>query len=260
MISCADCRTFVYRLRMRIAIVVLALAVSPLLQPAPSPSVLSVLASGAVEGSIVALQGTVPATLRFETSQGISARLAAGDTPDVLIAQSALVDQLIEDGKALADSRAPIGRMPIGVAVSRGARHPDISSASALKAAILNANAVVISQGASGAYLEAQFRAMGISDAIQSKLRREARGDDVMKRIGESGGNTIGFTMVSEIKYGERHGGAYVGPLPAAMQNYTAYDAVVMRASRSLEAAHAFVRALRDPAARRVLAANGWEF
>jgi ABC-type molybdate transport system substrate-binding protein len=81
-----------------------------------------------------------------------------------------------------------------------------------------------------------------------------------MHRIGTATGNEIGFTMVSEIKLGESHGGKLVGTLPAAINTPTAYDAVVMTSARSPEAARAFVTAITTPGARKVLAASGWEF
>jgi molybdate transport system substrate-binding protein len=242
-------------MRMLLNVVALATALS-----AQGTHELSVLASGAVEGSMVALKGTVPpAAFRFETSQGIATRLAGGEIPDVLIAQAAIVDQLVADRKAIADTRISLGRMPIGVAIGPNGTRPDLSSANALKAAVLGADVIMISRGASGAFLEKAFRDLGIADQIESKLRRESRGDDVMKGLGESRGNAIGFTMVSEIKYGERHGGRSIGLLPSAIQNYTPYDAIVLTASRDVDAARAFVRALALPASRAVLQKNGWE-
>lgn len=81
-----------------------------------------------------------------------------------------------------------------------------------------------------------------------------------MQRLGMAKGNQIGFTMVSEIKLGESHGGSFVGPLPAAVQTYTPYDAVVMSGSTAPDAAQAVVHALTTPAARQVFTAAGWEF
>ncbi len=219
---------------------------------------ISLLASGAVEGSIVALAKTIPpADAQFLTSQGIADRLASGAVPDVLIAQSSVIDNLITSGKAIADSRVPLGRIPIGVAIGPRSGRPDVSSIPALRAAILEADRVVISRGASGTVLENMFRDLGIASQIESRLQRELRGDDVMKRLAESPGNAMGFTMVSEIKYGERYGGRYVGPIPDPVQVYTRYDAVALTASH-VERARAWVRALATPAARRVLTENGW--
>src|SRR5262245_36436183 len=226
---------------------------------------LSVLATAAAQGPVQALdkafqQPDRAAKVQFDTSPNIAKRLAAGETPDVLIAQVATVDQLIKDGRALAATRTPVGRIGVGVGVGRGARRPDISTVEALKAALLQADAVVYSRGASGLLVEQLLRKIGVAEQISSKVVQLPTGDDVMQRLGMAKGNQIGFTMVSEIKLGESHGGSFVGPLPAAVQTYTAYDAVVMSGSTAPDAARAVVHALTTPAARQVFTAAGWEF
>lgn len=226
---------------------------------APPPTI-SVLSSGALEGSLTAMRD-IPraASLRFETSQGIVARLAAGEVPDVLIAQTAAVEELIHRGRALESTLQPIGRIGVGVGTAPHAPRPDLSTVDSLKAAILKADSVIISRGASGVLLEKTFRDMAIVDQIAAKLVRQPRGDDVPRRLADSRGNAIGFAMISEIKYGERHGARYVGPLPEAIQVYTSYAAIVMASSQSPDAAKAFVRALGTRAAAHVFAANGWQ-
>ena len=226
---------------------------------------LAVLATAAAQGPVQALdkafqQPDRAAKVQFDTSPNIAKRLAAGETPDVLIAQAATVDQLIKDGRALAVTRTPVGRIGVGVGIGRGGRRPDISTVDALKAALLQADAIVYSRGASGLLVEQLLRKIGVAEQISSKVVQLPTGDDVMQRLGMAKGNQIGFTMVSEIKLGESHGGSFVGPLPAAVQTYTAYDAVVMSGSTAPDAARAVVHALATPAARQVFAAAGWEF
>ena len=63
---------------------------------------LSILATAAAQGPVQALDKTLQqpnqaAKVQFDTSPNIAKRLAAGETPDVLIAQAATVDQLIMD-------------------------------------------------------------------------------------------------------------------------------------------------------------------
>src|SRR5262245_10196614 len=169
----------------------------------------SVLASGSTEGALrqIVMAPDVPrATFQFETSQSIARRLAARELPDVLIAQATTVDQAIKDGIALADTRASLGRIGIGVAAGPGAPPPGVADPDALKAALLAADLVVISQGASGASVERMLATLGVADRVTGKIAREPRGDDVMKRLAGSPGRAIGFTMISEIKLGERHG------------------------------------------------------
>lgn len=226
---------------------------------------LSILATAAAQGPVQALdkalqQPNQAAKVQFDTSPNIAKRLASGETPDVLIAQAATIDQLIKEGRALATTRAPLGRIGVGVGVGRGARRPDISTVDALKAALLQADAVVYSRGASGLLVEQLLRKIGVTDQISAKVVQLPTGDDVMQRLGMAKGNQIGFTMVSEVKLGESHGGSFVGPLPAAVQTYTTYDAVVMSGSAAPDAARAVVHALTTSAARRVFTAAGWEF
>jgi molybdate transport system substrate-binding protein len=223
------------------------------------------LATLAVQGAIVELArdyGRVSGhevRLTFDTGPNLATRVAGGETADVLIAPAAVVDQAVRDGRVVADSRASIGRVPVGVAVRAGARVPDVSSVDALKRALVEADAVVYSRGTSGVYMEKLFADLGIAEAIRPKAVRLANGGEAMERIVSGRGNDIGFTMVSEIKLFEPRGASLVGPLPPAIQNYTTYVAAVMARSVNQEAASGFVRYITTPAARRAFAATGWE-
>ena len=226
---------------------------------------LSTLATAAAQGPLQGLEAVYQQPgqaihVEFETSPNITKRLTAGEAPDVLVAQSSTVDRMIQEGRAIASTRTPIGKIGVGVAMGRGARRPDISSVDALKASLMQADAVVYSQGASGLLVEEMLRKIGVADQIKSKVVQLPSGNDVMRRLGTSGGNQVGFTMVSEIKLGESFGGSLVGPLPAAVQVYTSYDAIVMAKSAAQEAARTFVHAITTPAARQVFAAAGWVF
>ena len=184
---------------------------------------LATLATAAAQGPIQALEKAYQQTgqavrVQFDTSPNITKRLAGGETPDVLVAQASTVEQMIKEGRAIAASRTPLGRIGVGVAMSRGAQRPDISSVDALKASLMRADAVVYSRGASGLLVEQMLRTIGVADQIAAKVVQLPTGGDVMQRLGAARGNEIGFTMVSEIKLGESHGGSLVGPLPAAVQ------------------------------------------
>ena len=225
---------------------------------------LSMLASGAVEGPLETLEKSyrqhgVMVRLQFDPSPMITKRLASGETPDVLIAQTSTVDQMIREGRALGDSRVAIGRIGIGVAVGRGGRKPDVSTVDALKVALRQADRVLLTQGAAGAYMDGKLRELGLMDEIAGKVTQMPTGESLTRRLG-TGGNQIGFTMISELRYGARLGASYVGPLPAAMQRQTPYDAVVMSGSRAQDAARAFVKYITTPAARKLFTADGWEF
>ncbi|HEX9877368.1 MAG TPA: substrate-binding domain-containing protein [Gammaproteobacteria bacterium] len=244
-------------------------AVTASAQSADPAGVISVLATNAITGPFAAIaeehrrQTGQQVNVEFDTSPSINRRFAAGTIAgvQVLIAATATVDQAITDGRADRDTRIRVGRVGIGVAVRRGALRPDISSVDALKASLLNADAVVYSQGASGIYVAQMLEMLGLLGQLERRAVQLATGADMVERIEQSRGNEIGMTQISEITLSAEEGGGalvYVGPLPAAVQHYTAFDAVAMTGAP--EAARAFVRSLSAAPARRLLAANYWEF
>jgi molybdate transport system substrate-binding protein len=244
----------------RLLAAVLTLAVMPL-----AAAEITTLAGAAVQGPLLdtakAFQQQTGHEVKvaFDTTPNIVQRLGAGETPDVLIATTAAVQQAIKEGKAIANTHASLGRIGVGVAVSRGAAKPDVSTVEALEAALLKADGVVTSQGTSGLYVMKMLAGLSVWGQIKAKTTQVSSGVAVMERLGKSK-NEIGFTMLSEIMYGEAHGGGNtVGPLPRMLQNFTGYDAAVMTASKQPDVARQFIRALTAPAARKLLVGNGWE-
>ena len=238
---------------------------------AASSGAISVLATNAIVGPLTMLveqhkrQKGPQIKVEFDTSPSINRRFAAGTITgvNVLVAAAGTVDQAIKDGKAIADSRVRVGRVGVGVAVRRGAPRPDISSVDALKASLLKADAIVYSQGASGVYAAQLLDKLGLMPQVKAKAVQLTTGADMIERIEHSKGNEIGMTQISEItRAAEETKGAivYVGPLPAAVQNYTIFDAVVLAGTPNADAARTFVKSLTGAPARKLLTENAWEF
>ena len=61
----------------------------------------------------------------FEPMGALQARLAAGETADVLILAAPAIDALLSSGALVSGSRAAVARAPIGIAVREGAPAPD---------------------------------------------------------------------------------------------------------------------------------------
>lgn len=216
-------------------------------------------AQGPVQDLKAAYEKSGPVDVTFETSPNITKRLAAGEMPDVLVAQASTIDDMVKGGRAVNATRKRLGTIGVGVAMGKGSQRPDVSSEGALKASILKADSVVYSRGASGLLVEDMLKKLGVADQVKAKIVQVGTGADVMQRMGEDGhGNQIGFTMVSEIRLGESHGGKLVAPLPAAVQTYTTYEAVVMTSAKDQNAAKAFIAAITTPVAHKVFAAAGW--
>src|SRR5262249_15973207 len=89
--------------------------------------------------------GGEAADIVFEPMGALQARLAAGETADVLILATPAIDALGVAGKVVASSRADIGRAPIGIAIRAGAAAPDISTPQAFAATLTAARAIALS-------------------------------------------------------------------------------------------------------------------
>src|SRR5262245_40043638 len=183
--------------------------------------------------------------LIFGTVGALQKRLDAHETADVLISSIAAIDALEKAGSLAAGSRANIATTRIGVAVREGAPAPDISTPQAFRQALVDARSVAFSDaavgGSAGVHLARLFVEMGLADAIKAKGLPQRTGGEVAKRVAE-GKAEIGMTLIAEIVPIE--GARVAGPLPAPFGNDTTYCAAVMAASRSPDAALAFIAAL----------------
>ena len=88
----------------------------------------------------------------------VTRRVNAGEAFDVAVATPQQIDQLVKDGKILADTRADVTKAGIGVEVKKGAPKPDISTVDAFKRAMLAAKTIgYLKIGTSGAMVAAAF-------------------------------------------------------------------------------------------------------
>jgi len=185
----------------------------------------------------------------------ITKRIKGGETVDLVIMAAPAIDQLIADGKIVAGSRADLARSGVGVAVPRGAPKPDISSAEALKQALMAAGSIAYSTGPSGVYLAGLFRRMGIAEALAPKIK-QVKGEPVGAVVAR-GEAEIGFQQVSELL--PVAGIEYLGPLPPEIQEVTVFAAGRHVAAKESDGAKALVAFLTAPAAAPVIRKTGME-
>ena len=118
---------------------------------------------------------------------------------------------------------------------------------------------MVYNTASTGIYLDKLFGKMGIAEQLKAKTTRYATGAAVLEHVIKGKGNEIGFGAVTEIKMYETKGLRFVGPLPAEVQNYTSYDAVLMTGAASPDAARAVLRYLATPAGKAAFVSGGVE-
>jgi molybdate transport system substrate-binding protein len=182
-------------------------------------------------------------------------RLKGGETVDVVILSASALDELTQAGRVVPGSRVDLARSGVGVAVRAGAPKPDISSAEAVKRALLAAKAIAYSTGPSGIYLAGLFERMGIAGQLKPKLRRvqgEPAGGVVAR--GEA---DLAFQQVCELL--PVAGIDFVGPLPPDIQTITTFSAGLCVGAKEPDAARELVRFLTAPAAAPVIRKKGME-
>lgn len=178
-------------------------------------------------------------------SEAIAKRVAEGEVFDVVVNTASGVDRMAADGKLVSGSRKDFSRSAVAVAARAGLPRPDVSSAVALKAALLDAQSIAISSGASGRYLEQLFQKLGVAEQIKPKIKQPPSGAQIGDMLAR-GEADLGFQQVTELLHGQ--GFQYLGPLPAELQNYTVWASGVHSSAPQADAARAFSRALAEPA------------
>jgi molybdate transport system substrate-binding protein len=183
-------------------------------------------------------------------------RLERGEPADVLILVGYALGELMKQGKVVPGSRVDLVNSKIGVAVKAGAPKPDISSADALKRALLAAQSVAYSDSASGVYISREmFGKLGISEEMKDKAKKIPA--TPVAEIVARGEAEIGFQQISELK--PVAGIDIVGPLPDALQKVTVFSAGIASVSKEPEAGKALINFLTSPAARDTIIKSGLE-
>jgi molybdate transport system substrate-binding protein len=228
---------------------------------------IKVLSAGAVEPGIrPVLAGFEKAsghqvTLAFATAPQIRQRVEAGAAFDVVIAPPAVLDELEQASKIVADRtrRVAIGQVGVGVAVRPGAPLPDISTAQSLTGEVLAADSLVFNRASTGLYFETVLKKLGVESQALTKTTRYPDGASVMEHVLRGQGRELGFGAITEILLLRDKGLQLVGPLPPELQNLTAYVAAgtASTASAAPEAVRALLQHLGSPAARAGYAAAG---
>ena len=132
-----------------------------------------------------------------------------------------MIDDLIKEGKIVADSRTPLARTGLAIAIRAGSRKPDIATVEAFKRSLLGAKSIAYArEGASG---EAEFGVLPVSEILPIR------------------------------------GAELAGTFPVDLQSYIVMVAGVSAGARQGNAARDLVGFLAAPAALPVIKAKGME-
>lgn len=191
------------------------------------------------------------------TAGTLDKRIREGEAFDAAVVPDGVLGKLGRDRYVDAKTARPIARVGIAVAVKDGAPMPAISTVAQFRKALLDAPSVALidpkAGGSSGIYLERLFYKLGIAAQMRAKQVLVPGGLVAEKLV--DGSAALALHQESEILLVK--GAHLVGPLPAALQNYTIYAGAMSSKSASPVAAHAFLTIFSDAAARKTLQDHG---
>ena len=183
-------------------------------------------------------------------------RLRAEEAADLVILTREGLDEMIAEGRVIADGAADLARSYVGIAVLAGQAHPDIATEAALRQTLLAARSVAYSQlGASGVYFAQLIVRMGIAGEINAKATIVEQGFTAERLV--SGEADLAVQQISELK--QVAGIEVVGPIPHDLQTPAVFSAGRMANAKHADAADRLLRYLASPDVVPVLRQSGLE-
>jgi molybdate transport system substrate-binding protein len=184
-------------------------------------------------------------------------RIDGGEAFDLAILNVGGIDDLAKQGKVDPGSRAAIARSGVGLGVRKGAPRPDIGTTEALKRTLLAAKSISwAKEGQSGMYFASVLERIGIAGEIMPKYQLAGASAEAGKLVA-AGKAELAVGLLNELMVAP--GVEVLGPLPAELQNYTAFHAGVGARSKDPAAAKALIKFLTTPAAGAVFKSKGQE-
>jgi molybdate transport system substrate-binding protein len=170
-----------------------------------------------------------------------------------------LIGALEAAGKIRPGSRSLLARVGIAVVVRAEAPKPDISSAEALRATLLQARTITHADPQAtpgGRHIAALLKQWDITDTPQRRITPKSAISGGAELIA-NGDVDIGLYLLSEVLTVK--GVAVAGMLPPALQNYIVYAGAVLADSASPDAALDFIKFLADPSNQAQWQTTGFE-
>jgi molybdate transport system substrate-binding protein len=196
------------------------------------------------------------ATLIFDTAGATEQRFRADPDAAILITTVPLIRNAQNSGALKDGTSILLGSTVAGVAVRPGSTKPDVSSPEKLKAALIAAKRIAVSDPARGATVGTHFmkviEGLGIKDEVMKKTTLANDGIETVHLVLE-GKADIGVSQSSEILQGSPD--AFAGPFPKEYALGT--DFSLWHRNAASPAVRDFVALLTGPAGRGKFASDG---
>ena len=195
-------------------------------------------------------------TLVFDTAGATAQKFRADPEAALLITTLPLIRNAERSGALRDGITTPLGTTVAGVAVTPGSKKPDVSSPEKLKAALLAAKRIAVSDPARGATVGTHFmkviEALGVKDAVLPNITFAPDGVETMRRV-VAGTADLGVSQSSEIVQASPD--FMAGPFPAEFALAT--DFSLWHRNAIAPAVADLVARMTGPAGREKFAADG---
>ena len=195
-------------------------------------------------------------TLIFDTAGATAQRFQSDPEAAVLITTPQLIQNAEKTGALQDGTATALGSTVASVAVRPQSAKPDVSSPDKLKAALLAAKRIAVSDPARGATVGTHFmkviEALGIKDEVLRKITFAPDGIATMRLVLDEGVD-LGVSQSSEIL--QANPDAMAGPFPKEFALTT--DFSLWHRNNMPPAVKNFVAALTGPEGQKRLAADG---
>jgi molybdate transport system substrate-binding protein len=156
----------------------------------------------------------------------------------------------------LEDTAIDLARSYVGLAVTAGSGHPDISTEAALRRTLTDARSIAYSRfGASGIYFVKLIQRLGIADEINAKATVIEQGFTAERLL--TGEADVAVQQISELNQVE--GIEVVGPIPFELQTPALFAAGRLTSADNPAAAELVLKFLISPGVALALRQSGLE-
>jgi molybdate transport system substrate-binding protein len=195
-------------------------------------------------------------TVIYDTAGAADQRFRADPQADLLITNIVLIQNAERSGALKDGTSIALGGTVASVAVPPGTVKPDVSTPEKLKAALLAAKKIAVSDPARGATVGTHFmkviEQLGVKDQVMPKVTLANDGVETVHMVLEKKVD-LGVSQSSEILQGSPD--AMAGPFPKELSLAT--DFSLWHRNAMAPAVKDFVAALTGPQGRAKLAADG---
>ncbi len=212
-------------------------------------------------GEAFARASGIPVAVATDHGHSIEKFALIGTTDaDVVVIPTAMMAKLVAADRAGKASLIEIGAVRIGAAVHDKAKRPDVTSMDALRAAVVAAKEVLLTNAPTGEHLVKVFVQMGVDAAVNPKTKRFDTATLLNKYIAENPSvEALGFGPTTEILGWRGKGVAMAGTVPDSIHVVLPYQAGALKRTQSAEAAGKLLSFMKTPAALKFFHDSGVE-